>query len=272
MGTSISGYATLKSAPYANDYTDQLRLKLVNIIGQKAFDSFEKQVAQGNQKSLASLSKLSSSIVLSQVNLVWSEKNAAFYSKGLIGVSNILKKEINAMVEGYVEIKRTGYGDAFQILLTPNADKWYYISYENYRMALCSNDEEFTKAVQAKSKGETAMKYFVVAADPSEKVQFNKDFNLNFLGKEINDEYTPAQGTSPIETLPAEEAPKEEKPAEEGKKKNKKGDESAPAVDESAPQETAPADNTESVPAEEEKGKKKKKGKKEETPEEKQGF
>jgi hypothetical protein len=278
MTTNIAAYAAERSASYANDYTDQLRLKLVNIIGQKAFDSYEKQVAQGSQKSLATISKLSTSLVLSQVNLVWSAEHSAFYSKGMIGVSNILKKEVNAMIEGYVEIKRGTNGDAIRILLAPKSDRWYYISYENYRLALCSNDEEFTKAVQAKSKGETTGKLYCVGADPSEKVQFNKDFNSNYLGKEIFDEYKAVEGTSPIDVLPAESAPVEEPaeaPKEEEdtskKKKKQKGEEETPAEEASPSDQTTPSE--ESTPTESQKGKKKKskKGDKENL-EEKEGF
>ncbi len=288
MGINIAAHAAQNNASYANDYTDNLRLKLVNLVGQKAFDSFEKQVGQGNQKPLGTIGKLSSALVLSQVNLEWSSAHSGYYSKGLIGVSNILKKEINAMVEGLVEIKRTTAGDALKILLTPNAEKWYYISFEGSRVALCSNDEEFTKSVLAKSKGEAIGKLSFVPADPSEKVQFNKEFNANYLGKEIFDEYKPAEGTTPIESLPAEEvAPVEETPIEpekESKKKKKKSEEpseeAAPAM-ETAPVETIPAEvvplegNPEETPPTEKESKKKKKNKKDAIPEnleEKQGF
>ena len=280
MTNNIALYAAERSAPYANDYTDQLRVKLVNIIGKKAFDSYEKQVSQGNQKNLSTISKLSTSLVLSQVNLVWSPQYSAFYSKGPIGVSNILKKEVNAMIDGYVEIKRSTTGDAIRILLTPQGEKWYYISYENYRLALCSNDEEFTKAVQAKSKGETSGKLYSIGADPSEKVQFNKDFNLNYFGKEVFDEYKPAEGTAPIDVLPAEAAPQEEPveetPKEESGKKKKKGEETP--AEETTPTEATPTEQTapteETVPTEKESGGKKKKGKKaeKENLEEKEGF
>jgi hypothetical protein len=270
MTINITAYATQNSAPYANDYTDQMRLKLVNLIGQKAFDGFEKQVGQGNQKTLSSLSKFASALVLSSVNLVWSSKHAAFYSVGKIGVSNILKKEVNATVDGLVEIKRNADGDEIRILLVPNAEKWYFISYQNARLALCSNDEQFTKAVKAKSKGEAIGKLYSVGADPSEKVHFNIDFNLNYLGKEIQDEYVPAEGTAPIEVLPTEDpvptqqevAPIEtpQEPEKESKKKKKKGEEAVettetettPAID------PLPAEEI-TTPTEEETGKKKKK-------------
>jgi hypothetical protein len=261
MALNISEYASQGNSPYANDYTDALRLKLVNAVGQKAFTGYEKQVGQGNQKVLGTITKLSAALVLSQVNLEWSSQHYGYYSKGLIGVSNILKKEINAMVEGFVEIKHNTTGDAIKILLTPNADTWYFLSYENGRLALCSNDEEFTKSILAKSKGEAPGKFSCVPADPSEKMQFNRDFNLNYLGKEVFDEYKPAEGTSPIESLPSEQtspAPEEVTPAEsvpvaepkkEEKKKKKKGEvieqnteklptEEAPT--EEAPAETAP--------------------------------
>ena len=270
MALNISDYASQGNAPYANDYTDALRIKLVNAIGQKAFSGYEKQVGQGNQKLLGTVAKLSGALVLSQVNLEWSAKHYGYFSKGLIGVSNILKKEINAMVEGYVEIKHNTTGDAIKILLTPNADKWYYLSYENARLAFCSNDEEFTKSILAKSKGEVSGKFSCVAADPSEKIQFNRDFNLNYLGKEVFDEYKPADGTSPIESLPSEQsspAPEVEEPthqetpaeaipaaepAKEGKKKKKKEEVAEPKNEES-PKEELPSEEVpvEAVPTNE---------------------
>ncbi|MBC7389475.1 MAG: hypothetical protein H7329_09715 [Opitutaceae bacterium] len=278
MTTAIVDYAAQKSAPYANDYTDQLRLKLLNIIGQKAFDSYEKEVGKGNQKSLSNLSKLAGSISISNLNLHWSEKYSAFYNKGLVGISNILKKEVNASIEAFVEIKRTVNGDAIKILFMPNGDKWYFLTYDNYRLALCSNDEEFTKAVQAKAKLEGSGKLSVVAADPSEKVQFNKDYNSNYFGKEIYDEYKPAEGTAPIESAPVEEqAPEEEKaPVEDKKKKKKTEAQDIPAQTlpaEVVPTEATPEEVAPNTPESEENSKKKKKkGNKEENMEEKQGF
>ena len=234
MSANIIEHATQNNLPPANDFTDLLRIKLLNVIGQKAFDNFDKQLANGSSKSFTNISKLVGYMVLSEVNLIWSAEHAAFRSKGPIGISHILKKDVNAMIEGFVEIKRNANGDAFRILLTPNADKWYYISYDNYRLALCSNDDEFTKLMLAKSKGEAKSRFSCVAADPNEKSTFNKEFNLHYLGKEILDESVPTQDMAPVESTPSEEIlnSPEEIPVP------------TPALEQSTPVEAVPAEET----------------------------
>ncbi len=123
-------------------------------------------------------------MVISKANLRYSEQQSAFYTIGKIAIANIGGTDINAEIEGMLEIKKTNEGDEFYLYLEPSEDVWYFMGYLKNEMGVISSDGEFNNAVAAKSKGvkkgsgKNAYAFLGVGAE--EKIAFTERFVDNY--------------------------------------------------------------------------------------------
>ena len=128
------------------------------------------------------------SLVLSNVNLRWSDKYNALYSTGPIGVSNIDNVDINAEMEGFVEIRKSDGGDEATIYLEASPDNWYFWDYKSSggataQLALLTSDQELNDRIMAGGKaGSKAIS--IIAADVFEKTQFTDRYMDQYKTKE----------------------------------------------------------------------------------------
>jgi hypothetical protein len=88
-------------------------------------------------------------LVLSDLKLKWSDANRSYRSYGKIGVSSILKTQINKMVDGYVEITRKRSGDVFDIYLELDKNHFYYFGYTTGVMQVLTTNKKFINSVDA---------------------------------------------------------------------------------------------------------------------------
>jgi hypothetical protein len=134
---------------------------------------------------LATLSKdLAQGFVFSDVDLRWSQQHKAYYSVGPIFVANVLKEDVGKSMNGFIEIKKLANGDAINIYLEPTPEAWYFITYEENRMATITSNPDLNQVVQKRSKGEMPdrSKFFFVLGEENEKRHFLNTFKENYLG------------------------------------------------------------------------------------------
>jgi hypothetical protein len=263
----------IKGAPEALDGSQNELYKLGEFIGSKAVQSYA--ATKGKYVPLQKLSsKFLHTLVLNKVNFEWSEKKKAWYSVGKIGLASVGKKDLNALIDGYIEIKRESTGDAVEIYLEAEPRTWYYIKYTNNVVLAKAQHGTFDEIISLKAKGDynTATTYGFYLGDDQEVQLFLDHFRKDYLGEDIkkrkvapissgNDEgnfdnmedtgkkkkkkkQEPVvdQGTTPAPDAPAEDT---------GRKKKKKDE----AVDQAAPPTEAPVEE----PKKEKEKKKKKK-------------
>lgn len=192
---------------------EQLLSKLANLLGGKYLAPFEKRLKNEHVPLYTVSQKLNTSIVFSKVNLRYSEQNSSFYSVGKLAVANIGGTDINAEIEGMIEIRKTVEGDEFYLYLEPSEDVWYFMGYLKNEMGVISSDGDFNNAVAAKSKGvkkgagKNAYAFLGVGAE--EKLAFVDRFtDLYRVRPEKNKK---------VATTKKEEKPKVEKKKEEVK-------------------------------------------------------
>ncbi|WP_019948421.1 hypothetical protein [Hymenobacter aerophilus] len=136
-----------------------------------------------------SLQKLSAkflhTLVLNQVNMRWDEKRRAWYSVGKIGLVSVGKKDINAMVDGYIEIKKESTGDAVDIYLEAEPRTWYYLKYSNNVLLAKAQHGSFDEIIGLKAKGDynTATQYGFYLGDEQEVQLFLNHFRKDYLNE-----------------------------------------------------------------------------------------
>src|SRR5690606_27226211 len=141
---------TLGSDEGLGDQTELL-YKMANIVGERVVRDYEQRSLEG-YVSLATVQPLVKPLVISNVNLKWSEKHKAFYSEGAIGISNILNKDINGAFEGFLEIKRDEDGaESLNLFFRASGDVWYYIGLEGSRVLVHAASNEFNNAIMKRT-------------------------------------------------------------------------------------------------------------------------
>ncbi|HSI89661.1 MAG TPA: hypothetical protein VK927_01030, partial [Adhaeribacter sp.] len=209
-------------APEAIGSSNVLLFKLGEFIGTKGVNDYLNRT-MAKYVPLPEISpKLVHNLVFNEVKLKWSKKNNAWYSVGPIGLANVGKKDINAMVVGHIEIRRLGESDVVTIYLEANPSTWYYLSYNENALIVASSDDKFNAILAPKlaPPGTLAMSFTPVAGEGIDRTTFVKYFRNTYLG---------GKGDPIIDTPPPTiiaDDPIDEEPAEDtSKKKKKKKDE-----------------------------------------------
>jgi len=216
MGTDMA--TNSKGLPEALNGSQEQLYKMGEFIGSKAVQSYSDR--KGGYTALQKVSaKFLHTLVLSQVNLVWSPKFNAWYSVGKIGLVSVGKKDINALIDGYIEIKKEATGDAVEMYLEAEPQTWYHIRYANNVLLAKAQHGSFDEIIGYKAKGDynTATEYGFYLGDDQEKDLFTRRFRKDYLNDNSKVKPVASRPASTESFSPAEDDGK--------KKKKKKGDE-----------------------------------------------
>lgn len=172
--------------PRANDSTFY---KISHLVTPDKLEDYIKDASRGKEEYS---DYLENSLILTHVNLHWSESQKAFYSKGKIGLGNIFKEETNIWVDGFVEIPfdpQNPKNQHINIYLELSKNKWYYFTQRGNDLKMIASDvfpsegtndygnPEFnTEVGNSKSKDKFKI------ADVTEKARFKSSFRQNYLG------------------------------------------------------------------------------------------
>jgi hypothetical protein len=163
----------------ADDDLNRLSDKLTPLIGQPAVDAYRTK-AQNQHVALNLASpKLNVALVLANADLRWSNKFNSFYSTGQLGVSNIAATDINAQMDGFVEIRKSVNGDEASIYLEASPDHWVFYDFKPgngpgslSQLAIITSDQETNDKLMAGSKNSAKATIEVVPATIDEKTMF----------------------------------------------------------------------------------------------------
>ena len=156
----------------ADDDLSELADKLIPLIGQKETDAYRVKAQNQHVPLVQASPKLNAAIVLSNVNLRWSDKFKAFYSVGQLGVSHMNNTDINAQMDGFVEIRKAPNGDEVSIYVEASPDVWVYYDYKPGQLAIVSSEREINDRLLAGSKNNAKGAIEVIPGTAEEKTQF----------------------------------------------------------------------------------------------------
>jgi len=165
----------------------ELLYKIADIIGERNAKDFETRSAQG-YVSLGPIAETAKALTFANVNLKWSVSNKAFYSEGLLGVSNSFRNDINGSFEGFMEVKKTEDGaPVFNVFFKASPESWYYLGFEDNRLLMYSSNEELNTLVAKKTnsgKAKLGDVVFVPGSEEETKAFINR-FRLEYFGIEV---------------------------------------------------------------------------------------
>ena len=185
-------------APEAENDPDAFLYKVSELIGERATQEYDKRNQESYLPIAAFTPKMAGTMVFSKAMMKWSPEHRAWYSDDKVGLSNILKYDINALIDGFIEIKRSSErGTIMNIFIQASSDCWYFFGFEDNRLMIYSSNDQFVDAIATKSNINKAGfgEYVFVDAGLQDVLKFVDRFRLNYLGI-----------TEPFEiTMPVEE-------------------------------------------------------------------
>jgi len=219
--------------------------KLAEIVGDSKAKKYE-ATARTKYTPLLTADKkiLGKGIVISNVNMHWSDTTNSFFSVGKIGIANVMDKDLNSFYEGHLEIQKLTDGDVVTLYIEGANDMWFYISFHQGTLYGESSVDKFngifSKGKKAKKVGELSME----VAEEGAAQSFKAKFKHYYIDKKM--------GAVPETPKKEKEEPKEEEEEEKKSKKKKKKKGETDEEENLEPKE-------EEKPKEEKKSKKKKK-------------
>lgn len=216
MGKQIQEVIKNEGADEGLGDQTELLYKIADIVGEKVVKDFEQRSLQG-YVSLSTIAALAKPLVISNVNMKWSEKRKGFYSEGTIGISNIGRNDINGAFEGFIEIRKNEDGaPVAHIFFKASPDAWYYFGFDDNRLMVHSSNSDFNTIISKKSnagKAKISEVAFIPGSD-DETLAFINRFRAQYYGIDVP--YSLSEGSSVAKEKPAEEQKKEPKKEDDG--------------------------------------------------------
>ncbi|WP_276499801.1 hypothetical protein [Pontibacter litorisediminis] len=185
MAGNLRGNAA--GAAAISNVDDELLYQIGEFVGDRDARKYRDQSMTAYVPLPKLSKKLERSLVLTDVNLHWSNEQKAWYSVGGIGVVSSMKEDINSKMNGYLEMKQDNYGDpVVNLYLQADPYTWYYFSFFENGLTMVSSDDKFNKAIRSKSKGSrgATSSYGIYEGIPIEKNEFLNHFQKTYLGGE----------------------------------------------------------------------------------------
>ncbi|MDP5119963.1 MAG: hypothetical protein NWQ46_00080, partial [Spirosomaceae bacterium] len=186
--------------------------KLTQFVSEKDAKSYRDQLYKQHLPMFKFSPKFATTMVFSDLKMKWNPEINSFYSVGKIGVSNIGESDVNAMINGYLEIKKNPLaGDEVYLFLEVSGENWYYLGFKDGEMGVVSSDDAFNKLIAEKDKGAKNKDYKVISIDFAEPITFRRRFLATYQG--IDDENFGKKPVNPKKLVltPEQKEKKEEK-------------------------------------------------------------
>lgn len=175
-----------KNSPEAFDGSTDDLYNIAQFAGNKGVEAFNNRRPGAPAPALATLSpKLLHTLTLSKVDLRWDPKLRSWHSVGKIGLAGVGKQGLNALVDGYVEIKRENSADLVEVYLEAEPQTWFYLRYANNVLLTKSSSEAFDGEIAARQKGtiETTADFGTFLGEFEDVDRFRSHFERTYLGK-----------------------------------------------------------------------------------------
>lgn len=172
-------------ADVAHDLEAEVIFKLADMVG----DGVAKEYENGSLREYIPMysvgPQLLKTFVISNVDLNWSDNHRAWYNTSRIGLSNIMSNDVNARMDGFIEIKKSDLGaDIIHVFLQVAPTTWYYFGYDDKRLIMYSSNPDFNEAVSQHSNVAKAGfgEYSTSIGDDVEVTKFINEFREKYFG------------------------------------------------------------------------------------------
>ncbi len=171
--------------PPANDISIELLYKLANLTDEATTRFYEENSLRNYTPLVSTSRELEKPIFISGTKMKWSKEHSAWHNTTKLGLSHIVRDDLNAKLDGFLEFKKDETGeDVLNLFIQAAPGVWYYIAYSKHQIIMFSSNKEFNEEVEAKSNIGKAKpgEVVFVGGETNETLSFINDFRLKFFG------------------------------------------------------------------------------------------
>ena len=188
MASDFLNAIDLLGAPEAIDDRTELLYQLGSLVGDRAAKSYEQRSMEDYTPLGSVAPQLIKPFVFSGIDLKWSNDQKSFYNDGgLLGLSHVLRTDLNATFEGFFEITKSVEGEKIDLFIKAAPSSWYYFGYEGNKLLIFTSNPEVNEIIQQKTnQGKAKIGELVFAlGDIGETLAFINSFRLIHYGIDI---------------------------------------------------------------------------------------
>jgi len=169
----------------ANNVSIELMYKLASLTDDATTRYYEESSLK-NYTPLVSASRLlEKPVVISGVKMKWSKEHKAWHNTTKLGLSHVVRDDLNAKLDGFIEINKDETGeDVLNLFIQAAPGVWYYIGYSKHQLIMFSSNKKFNEEVEVKSNLAKAKpgELIFVKGETNETLSFINDFRLKYFG------------------------------------------------------------------------------------------
>ena len=184
MADDLVGLATRLGLPPANDISLETLYKLANMTSDAIAKNYEKESLKEYVPFYDLSENLLKPLVISGVKMKWSEEHGAWYNTTKLAISNVMKTDVNAKVDGFLEFKKDiSNNDIMNLFIQGAPGTWYFMSYQAGTLSFFSSNDAFnTKVLSESNYGEAkAGELVIVESDVNETLGFVNEFRKKYF-------------------------------------------------------------------------------------------
>ena len=187
LGFAFNDIIEIYGAPIAHDNEQDVLTRLSDIIGNTKTVAYENMILSEYKSLVEADGLLNNLFVFPNTPFSWSQKDKAWYNTSSINLSNIGPRDVNASMDGFIEVKYVNeYETLFNLFLQPAPELWVYMSYDGNSLTAFSSNERFNSEMLDSSRSRDKFISVRVGNENTVLDYINK-FRFNYFG--IKDPY-----------------------------------------------------------------------------------
>ena len=182
LGFAFNDIIETYGAPIAHDNEEDVLIRLSDIIGHQKTLAYENMILSEYKSLTESEALLNSTFVFPNTNFSWSQINNSWYNTSVLNLSNVGSRDVNASIDGFVEIKYiSDYDYIFTLFLQPAPEFWVYMSYDGKMLKTFSSNERYNSEMTSAANSND--KFIAVnIVDENYILNFINSFRLKYFG------------------------------------------------------------------------------------------
>ena len=155
-------------------------MALKQFLDTAEYNKYMTNISFGNYDKVPKV-LLENKVVITGLEFIYDRKSQTrgMVCGGPIGFVNFGKHRVSRYVGGYIRIIKTKGAEAFEMLVEPDGETWFYFMYKNGVLKTISSEEKYNGII-ADSKEKPLENYSVVLEGTADKNKFKKDMDKKF--------------------------------------------------------------------------------------------
>ena len=182
IGFAFNDIIETYGAPIAHDNEQDVLVRLSDLIGNDKTVAYENSILSEYRPLTDADGILNSIFVFPNTKFSWSQKEKAWYNASSVNLSNIGPRDVNASIDGFIEIAYTDESQyLFNLFLQPAPELWLYMGYDGVTLSTFSSNERYNSEMLESSRSRD--KFVPVRlVDESIVLDYINNFRLKYFG------------------------------------------------------------------------------------------